>query len=490
MLQSYKELTVWQKSISLVQAVYSLTSKFPKEEVYGLSSQMRRAAISIPSNIAEGQRRKDIPEFLQFLRIADASSAELETQLIISKKLYPKLDYSLSEGLLEEVQKMLNVLISKLELKTINYKLKTATSGFTLLELLVTIGIISVVSVAAFLSLSGYGGAKSMERALEEMTAATKAAQNSSITQQDGKTWGVRFSNPATSTDKYEIFSGLTYSQGSVSKLSSFRNNVSFSNPTASSVIDTVFTAISGKPSQNQIISLTSNRRDNLVGDLIINGSGFIGSRLEKGLVGYWHLDEGVATTTYDASGNANTGTLTNGPTWQSGANCKAGGCLSFDGTDDYVRVANNPIISPTTAITVSGWFYVNSLTNIVGSFVSKRNSYILHPNPDGSLTFYVFVGGGWNAVATAASSISLNEWQYWVASYDGSTIRIYRNGTLLNSGAVTAGSIGTSGDVVIGSDVDCGCGTRYLNGRIDEVRIYNRALSATEILNHYNDLK
>jgi four helix bundle protein len=78
---------------------------------------MRRAAVSIPSNIAEGSRRKDVPEYLQFLRTADASSAELETQVIITKRLYLRLDYSKVDGLLQEVQKMLNRLIAKLETK-------------------------------------------------------------------------------------------------------------------------------------------------------------------------------------------------------------------------------------------------------------------------------------------------------------------------------------------------------------------------------------
>ena len=72
-LESYKQLKVWQKSVDLIKEIYILTQNFPKEENYGLSIQMRRAAISIPSNIAEGQRRKDLPEFIQFLRIADAS---------------------------------------------------------------------------------------------------------------------------------------------------------------------------------------------------------------------------------------------------------------------------------------------------------------------------------------------------------------------------------------------------------------------------------
>lgn len=124
MLESYKQLTVWQKSIQLVTIIYRLTEQLPKTELYGLSSQMRRAAISIPSNIAEGQRRKDLPEYLQFLRFADASSAELETQLIILKQLYPGINCLSAEKLLEEIQKMLNVLIrilkNKLTLKPKN----------------------------------------------------------------------------------------------------------------------------------------------------------------------------------------------------------------------------------------------------------------------------------------------------------------------------------------------------------------------------------
>ena len=117
MLESYKNLTVWQKSIELVQKIYELSGQFPTEEKYGLTIQMRKAAISIPSNIAEGSRRKDLPEYLQFLRVSDASAAELETQIIIAKKLYQKLDYNKIDALLEEVQKMLSVLVSKLAAK-------------------------------------------------------------------------------------------------------------------------------------------------------------------------------------------------------------------------------------------------------------------------------------------------------------------------------------------------------------------------------------
>lgn len=114
-LKSYKELIVWQKSIKLVKEVYKVTYQFPRSELYGLSSQMRRAAISIPSNIAEGYSRRNLKEYIQFLHIAYGSSAELETQLIIAKGLYPELNCNLAESFLEEVKKMLNTIIKKLE---------------------------------------------------------------------------------------------------------------------------------------------------------------------------------------------------------------------------------------------------------------------------------------------------------------------------------------------------------------------------------------
>ena len=87
-IESFKQLKVWQKSIELVKEIYQVTNQLPKPELYGLSSQMRRAAVSIASNIAEGYKRKNRGEYLQFLNIANASTAELETQIIIVKEIY------------------------------------------------------------------------------------------------------------------------------------------------------------------------------------------------------------------------------------------------------------------------------------------------------------------------------------------------------------------------------------------------------------------
>lgn len=114
-IQSFKQLIVWQKAMELVKEIYIITSKFPRSELYGLISQMRRAVVSIVCNIAEGKKRKTIKDFLQFLRIADGSAAELETLILISKDLYQNIDFSKSESLLEEIQKMLITIIKKLD---------------------------------------------------------------------------------------------------------------------------------------------------------------------------------------------------------------------------------------------------------------------------------------------------------------------------------------------------------------------------------------
>jgi four helix bundle protein len=115
-ISSYKELIVWKKSIQLVLAIYKITEKFPKEETYGLISQMRRSAVSIPSNIAEGRFRGTRKDFLHFLRMAYGSAAELETQIEIASLLEKtkNLEYTEARAILTEVQKMLNTMINKL----------------------------------------------------------------------------------------------------------------------------------------------------------------------------------------------------------------------------------------------------------------------------------------------------------------------------------------------------------------------------------------
>jgi four helix bundle protein len=118
-VRSYRDLIVWRKSMELVERVYRMTRTFPAEELYGLSSQVRRAAVSIPSNIAEGQARRSTAELLRFLSIAQGSRAEVETQTLIALRLGYVTENQIAEivSLLEEISKMLNTLKAKLHPK-------------------------------------------------------------------------------------------------------------------------------------------------------------------------------------------------------------------------------------------------------------------------------------------------------------------------------------------------------------------------------------
>jgi len=116
-INTYKDLIVWQKSMDLVIEVYKLTEYFPKSEIYGLTSQMRRCAVSIPSNIAEGRRRGSKKDYRHFLIIAYGSGAELETQIEIVKRLpfSENINFIKVDGLLNEVMRMLNKMLSALK---------------------------------------------------------------------------------------------------------------------------------------------------------------------------------------------------------------------------------------------------------------------------------------------------------------------------------------------------------------------------------------
>ncbi len=111
--KSFKDLIVWQKSRDLAVAIYKLTEQFPKSELYRLTNQMRRAVISISSNIAESYHRFHKKEKQQFLAIAFGSGSELESQIEIAKVLFPNLNYQSLEDLLSEIMKILNNFLSK-----------------------------------------------------------------------------------------------------------------------------------------------------------------------------------------------------------------------------------------------------------------------------------------------------------------------------------------------------------------------------------------
>ncbi len=117
MVKSYKDLDVWQKSIELVKEIYILVKYLPKEETYALSDQIRRSAVSIPSNIAEGSGRNGTKEYIQFLYIALGSLCELETQIIIAKEIGYINNIEKIERDMTIIKKMINSMITSLKAK-------------------------------------------------------------------------------------------------------------------------------------------------------------------------------------------------------------------------------------------------------------------------------------------------------------------------------------------------------------------------------------
>lgn len=114
--KNYRELIVWQDGIKLVKAVYKLTEKFPRQEVYALADQVRRAAVSVPSNIAEGQARKSPGDFRRFLHIALGSLAEVDTQLVLAQEFgyITKEDIDVMDEQIQGLRKKLYALMNSL----------------------------------------------------------------------------------------------------------------------------------------------------------------------------------------------------------------------------------------------------------------------------------------------------------------------------------------------------------------------------------------
>ncbi len=208
---------------------------------------------------------------------------------------------------------------------------------------------------------------------------------------------------------------------------------------------------------------------------------------VNSGLVGYWKFDEATGTIAYDSSGNGDGGTLTNNPTRLLLNGCKAGSCMSFNGTS-YVDIKEiGQTLSVTNMLTFAVWIYPTSNTvyqPILGKVPSGYNAGYEFANSSGALRTTLRTSGG-NCDYTTGSLL-LNQWQYVVSTYDGNVVKHYINGSLVGTSSVcTFGAAITTSDLYIaGRAAD---GSRFF-GNIDDARIYNRALSASEVQALYNN--
>lgn len=220
------------------------------------------------------------------------------------------------------------------------------------------------------------------------------------------------------------------------------------------------------------------------VGQSSIGYSGSCG--VTSGLVGHWKLDENTGTTAADASGSGNTGTLLNGPTWASG---KVSNSLNFDGVDDYISVGTPSALSLSTTGTLSAWIKTNTSTFypvIVGNadFVNDSRGYLLALDSSGHARIELCSASAFKNVDSSATYLDGN-WHHITGTWDGTTIRLYVDGSEVASSSQDVTPVSGVYPVTMGKDPNQS--TSYFVGLIDDVRIYNRALTVGEISQIYN---
>ncbi len=202
-----------------------------------------------------------------------------------------------------------------------------------------------------------------------------------------------------------------------------------------------------------------------------------------SGLVAAYAFNEGVGTTVADASGNNNIGILLNGPTWTMAG--KYGNALAFDGVNDLVLISSSASLNLSTGMTLEAWVYPTASQSGWRTIIQRQvDAYLLHAsNDEGALR--PAGGGTFNSglgYTGAPSALGVNTWSHVTLTWNGTTLQLYVNGTQvvsMSQGGTLQTAAGGAGAIQIGGNSPYG---EYFIGRIDEVRIYNRALSAAEI--------
>lgn len=363
------------------------------------------------------------------------------------------------------------------ELKIKNFWSKrafTCEKSFTLAEIIIAIGVLAVVTTAGTVSFFGYKNRRSFDLDAETVVEAVRNAQNRAIFRESGTQWGVKFIREVSGLSTFEIFSGPSHTTSSVVLKKQLSNASSFSNPSSGYAKSIVFNTISGTPmSINSVVIKRSIGSD--LYTISVSPNGRITKTLEQSMVGMWSFDEGSGASAYDASGRGNTGTLTNSPTWQLGSNCRAGGCLSFNGINNYVQLGASQ--SYASAVTVSAWVFHNAASDW-DDIIAGGCGNVLFGFSNNYLSFGGQCNNPFNPIVYA-SNIN-GAWRHVAGVYNGSVAVLYVDGNAVAS-STRSGSFSVFTPRIGGEGA-----TENFDGRIDDVRIYNRALSATEIKNIY----
>lgn len=355
-------------------------------------------------------------------------------------------------------------------------------SAFTLIELLIVVAIISVISVGGFTVVSRYRDSQNLKLTSNELIASIRETQKRSVTQRDGKQWGIRFTNSA-SIRKFEIWGGSSYASGTVDQSYQLKRNIQFTNPYTSSTYDLIFTVITGGTAEKKVFSLVPGAGGSLVQDIAVNTFGGVTSRFRNGVFGYWHFDEGSGSLLYDSSGVGADAALSASPTWKSGSNCVAGNCINM--TSNY---ATGTLSKTLEAFSVAGWIKINAVQNKgalwSGYSGSTGKIYARFLGASRKPSLYTDAG----ASLDSPTQLTLGQWYHLAYVYDGSTQRIYINGAENASSTLLGATFAVDNFELGRSEKD---NSFVLDDTdIDELYVFDKALSAQEVLDMYNDLK
>ena len=359
-------------------------------------------------------------------------------------------------------------------------------SGFTLIEILVGLSVMAVLSTVGTFNLISFRASRGLRANMEETESVILGARDRSRTQEEGYSWGVRFSNTGGS-GTYELFSGASYAPENVSRLYRLSSGVRFSSPNEGGQLDLLFAPRSGEPSEAKIISMFHPGIRSLLGDIILSSFGNVGTRIRKEIFGYWHFDEAGGATLFDASPAGHPATLREGAS-RSSFSCKAGTCLYLDGTDDY---ASGNFSGSFSRFTVSGWAHLTGSRNSGSMFSAYFGGggvlYGRFLASSRKISFFTLPSDGSADELTSETKIPLNEWHHLAYVYDGSFKRIYLDGQEIGS-RLLSGAVFSFDNFEIGrSEKMSG---KVFEGYLDVVRFYGRALSADEIMEEYNELR
>lgn len=225
-----------------------------------------------------------------------------------------------------------------------------------------------------------------------------------------------------------------------------------------------------------------------------------LNANLVNGLVGWWPFKEGAGLSTKDQSGNGNTGTLSGGtpPAWVTGL--YGSGALNFDGITQQVTVANATNLNSYTSITLSGWVYLNAYDATTGSCLITKNAnepipvdpyelYFSGLDTTGHILFALSNGTiSTRVLITNAAVVPLGVWAHIVETWDGTTMKTYMNGSLDAITGTFTSTVGSNSLPVRIGALNLTTAFAGWNGNIDDVRIYNRALTAAEVAQIYTN--